>query len=240
METLVLGVVPARGGSKSVHRKNIRTLAGRPLLQHVIEAARRSRYLSRVVLSTEDEEIAAVGRSVGVEVPFKRPVDLATDSATLISVVKHAMRYYDSIGFRADGVMSLQPTCPFLSTRTIDEAIELWLQTGCDSVTTIAELTKGHPYITKRLKGNRAIEEFCPVPPDLDNTRRQNREKAYYLTGGLYLRGRALIESEAADSHFLGNDPRAVVVPEIEALDINSEFDFEIAAMIIDRRSATP
>jgi N-acylneuraminate cytidylyltransferase/CMP-N,N'-diacetyllegionaminic acid synthase len=147
----VLGVIPARGGSKSVHRKNIRELGGKPLIQSIFESAQKAKHLGRVILSTEDEEIAAVGRSIGIEIPFMRPPELATDNATLISVVKHALRRFDSEGAPVDAVMSLQPTCPFLSAETIDKAIALWAETGCDSVTTVAELTKGHPYISKRL-----------------------------------------------------------------------------------------
>jgi CMP-N-acetylneuraminic acid synthetase len=229
----VLGVIPARGGSKSVHRKNLRELAGKPLIQSIFESAQEAKHLNRVILSTEDEEIAAVGRSIGIEVPFMRPTELATDDATLISVVKHALAQVDSQGASVDAVMSLQPTCPFLSAETIDRAIALWAETGCDSVTTVAELTKGHPYITKRLHPNHAIENFCQIPAGIDNTRRQAREKAYYLTGGLYLRGRAFIESEATDSHFLGEDSRGVVVNEMEAIDINSDFDFRLAEWII-------
>ncbi len=235
MEKRIAGVIAARGGSKGVPRKNIKYLGDKPLIQYLFEAASRSTYMVPIILSTDDEEIAAVGRSVGMDVPFMRPAELATDSASLISVVQHALNYFDSRGGGIDGIISLQPTCPFITTGTIDKAIELFTVTGCDSVTTVAEVTRGHPYITKRLREDHVIEGFLDIPGHVNNSRRQVREKAYYLTGGLYLRSRALVESPGSDSHVLGMDPRAVVVSEVEAVDINSEFDFKIAEMVIEK-----
>lgn len=238
MEKKILGVILARGGSKGVPRKNVRKLAGKPLIQHIFDTAKKSKYITKLILSTEDEEIAAIGRSIGLEVPFMRPAELATDSATGISVIRHAMNSMDDAGFTADAVYSIQPTNPFTSIETIDGAIRLWIDSDCDSITTIAKVTCGHPYITKRLKENSAIENFCTIPEGTSMHARQAREKAYYLTGALYLRSRSLIESENMDSHYLGPDSRAVVVNEIEAIDINTLFDFELAEWIAGRRKS--
>lgn len=231
----ILGVIPARGGSKGVVRKNIRQLCGKPLIQYIFESARRSNYISRLVLSTEDDEIAQVARSIGIEVPFMRPPELATDTASSISVIKHALRYFDDVDLRFDGVISLHPTNPFTTTETIDRAIKLWLDTGCDSVTTVSEVTHAHPYITKRLKPGNVIESFCVIPGGVVMSQRQSREKAYYMTGAIYVRNRELIEAENMDGHYLGSDARAVVVDETEAHDINNELDFELAEWIMMR-----
>lgn len=236
MEKKILGVILARGGSKGVPRKNVRNLAGRPLIQHIFDTAKKSKYITKLILSTEDEEIAGIGRSIGLEVPFMRPAELATDSATGISVIRHAMNSMDSTGFRADAVYSIQPTNPFTSIETIDGVIKLWIDSGCDSVTTVAEVMCGHPYITKRLKEDSVIENFCTISPGTSMHARQAREKAYYLTGALYLRSRSLIETENMDSHYLGNDSRAVVVDEVEAIDINTPLDFELAEWLAGRR----
>ncbi len=236
MEKIILGIIPARGGSKGVPRKNIKILNKKPLLQYIFEAARKSEYIDRLILSTEDNEIAAIGRSMGLEIPFMRPQKLSTDIASGISVVKHALSFFDEIGYKADGIISLQATNPFLSTQTINNSVKLWLDTGCDSVTTIAE-TSIHPYITKRLKENNKIENFCIIPDGTKMGSRQERETAYYLTGGLYLRSRSLIEAENMDSHYLGKDSRAVVVNEMEAIDINTQIDFEFAEwMMVKKR----
>jgi len=234
MKKKVLGVIPARGGSKGVLRKNIRNLCGKPLIQHIFESAKKSKYIDRLIISTEDEEIANVAKSIGLEVPFMRPKELATDNASSISVIKHALKFFDDTGTRFDGVISIQATNPFTSTDTIDRAIQLWMETACESVTTIAEAGI-HPYITKRLKEGSAIESFCIIPKGVKIDRRQERETAYYMTGAIYMRGRALIEAENMDGHYLGKDPRAVVVAEIEAMDINKQLDFELVECVMNK-----
>jgi CMP-N-acetylneuraminic acid synthetase len=235
MDKMIAAVIPARGGSKGVPKKNIRILGGMPLIYYAFNAARHSKYVKKMILSTDDDEIAAVGKSLGIEVPFLRPKHLSGDNSSLISVIKHALKYFDSEGVITEGIISLQPTCPFLSTQSIDKAIELWMKTSCDSVTTVAAITKGHPYISKRLRGDHVIENFITIPDSADNSRRQVRETAYYLTGGLYMRSRHLVESEISDSHYLGKDSRAVVVSEVEAIDINTEFDFKIAEFVAEK-----
>lgn len=236
----ILGVVPARGGSKGIPRKNLKLLGGLPLLQHIIRTAEQSKYINRLILSTEDDEIVRVGKEIGIEVPFKRPAELATDNATGISVIKHALQYFDSIGERFDGVISLQATNPLMKAETIDRAIDLWLETGCESVTAVAQLNTGHPYITKRLGDNGRIENFCEIPDNAKMHCRQARETAYYLTGALYLRRRDLIEAENMDSHYLGADSRAIVVSELESIDINTPFDFELAEFIYNKLRSQP
>jgi CMP-N-acetylneuraminic acid synthetase len=236
----ILGVIPARGGSKAIPKKNIKKMGGAPLLEYIVRTAEKSKYIDRLILSTEDDEIAKVGEEIGIEVPFKRPMQLATDNATGISVIKHALTHLDKMDYWADAVISLQATNPLTKTETIDRGIELWLATGCDSVTTVAEVTKGHPYITKRLKANGRIENFCEIPANAKMHRRQAREKVYYLTGAFYLRSRELIEAEGMDSHYLGPDSRAIIVDELESIDIDTPFDFEMAEMLINRLRNRP
>ena len=110
----VLAVIPARGGSKSIPRKNLVDVAGRPLIAWAIGAAREAKRLDRVIVSTEDEEIAETARKWGAEVPFVRPPELATDTISLIPVVQHALRAMDGLGFGADAVVSMQATSPGL------------------------------------------------------------------------------------------------------------------------------
>lgn len=232
----ILGIIPARGGSKGVPGKNIRKLAGKPLLYYVTEQAKRSRYVDRLILSTDSEDIAAVGRSLGLDVPFLRPTELSTDTASSISVVAHALAWSESHGGAPDAVLSVQPTNPFLTAASIDRAVQLWLDTNCDSVTTVAASKHSHPYVTKRLHADHRIEPFTPEPggPPLGGHSRQTRETAYYMTGGLYLRTASLVREETRDRHHLGSDARAIVVDEREAWDINTEFDFEIAEALMD------
>src|SRR5262245_47339603 len=135
--TRVLGLVPARGGSKGVPRKNIRLMADKPLLQYTAEAAPAARRLTRVVLSTDDETIARVGRGCGLDVPFVRPAHLAEDATPMLPVVQHALQWFDDNGVRFDAVCLLQPTSPLRRAADIDHCIEMLDATGADSVVTV-------------------------------------------------------------------------------------------------------
>jgi CMP-N,N'-diacetyllegionaminic acid synthase len=133
----VLGLIPARGGSRGIPQKNVRLLGGKPLLQHTIQTALSASALSRVVLSTEDEEIAALGNRYGVDVPFRRPLDLAQDDTPTLPVVLHAVRWLESSGERYDAVCVLQPTHPLRRPEHIDACIELLVRSGADAVVTV-------------------------------------------------------------------------------------------------------
>ena len=133
----VLGLIPARGGSKGVPRKNIKLLCGKPLLEYTAQAALASRLLSRVILSTEDEEIAEAGRRCGLEVPFLRPQELAADDTPMLPVIEHAVRWVEERGERFDAICLLQPTNPLRRAEEIDGCIELLIGTGADSVVTV-------------------------------------------------------------------------------------------------------
>jgi CMP-N,N'-diacetyllegionaminic acid synthase len=133
----VLGLVPARGGSRGVPRKNIRLLHGRPLLWYTARAAQSARHLARVVLSTDDAEIAAVGRTCGLDVPFLRPESLALDDTPMLPVVQHALRALERQDGPYDAVCLLQPTNPLRDAGDIDGCIELLASSDADSVVTI-------------------------------------------------------------------------------------------------------
>lgn len=233
----VLAVIPARAGSKSVINKNLRLLGGKPLIGHAIETVKRSLHVDRVVLSTDDVETMRIAKELGAEVPFRRPEDLAADHAPLIAVVLHAYEYFKAEGCQYDAVLSVQPTCPFLHKETIDRVIECWKQADCESVVTVAEIVKGHPYISKRLLSDQRLQDFCTIPEGAIVGPRQKREKAYYLTGGIYLRDMRLLERAEPKGHCLGMDSRGVVVSEIEAVDINSELDLKFAEVLIQSGS---
>src|SRR3954464_5723644 len=141
----VLGIVPARGGSKGVQRKNIRLLGGRPLLAYTAEVALMSCRLSRVILSTENEEIAEVGRRCGLEVPFMRPTALAADDTPTLPVVQDALRKLEAEGDTFDAVLILQPTTPLRRPEDIDGAIELLERTGAGSVISFVDVGEKHP-----------------------------------------------------------------------------------------------
>ena len=134
----VVGLVPARGGSKGIPRKNARLLAGRPLLAYTADAAAQARGLSRVILSTEDPEIAELGRSCGLEVPFVRPAELARDDTPMLPVVEHALRWLEEHGERFDAVCLLQPTHPLRRPEDIDACVALLAEKAAEAVVTVS------------------------------------------------------------------------------------------------------
>jgi len=233
----VLAVIPARGGSKGVPRKNTKILGGKPLIAHVAEAAQRASSIDTVIISTEDEEILSLASSLDIAPPFQRPEELATDQAQLAQVIYHAFSYYEEIDQGFDAVLSLQPTAPFVTAESLDRAVAIMKSTGCDSVSAIARFTQGHPLIAKELTEEEEILPFCTLCSvnAAKIKRRQDRKAAYYITGGFYLRNRNLLEKGDPKGHWLGIDSRGVALSELESVDIDSELDFEIAEFLCRR-----
>ncbi|MCL6450614.1 MAG: acylneuraminate cytidylyltransferase family protein [Acetobacteraceae bacterium] len=224
-----LGVIPARGGSKGIPRKALCDLGGRPLLVHTVEAALCARGLDRVVVSTDDPEIAAVARAAGAEVPFLRPAALAGDDAPTAAVLQHALSFLErSQGFAPRAVVTLQPTSPFRAPGLIDRCLEEFLRTGADSVTTVFP-AEHHPAWMWRLGPERRLEPLAPGRGAAPG-RRQDLEPVYRLTGSVYVTRPALILEQGA---VLGGDVRGVVVEDpAEALDIDAPFDLLVARLI--------
>ncbi|MDO8500036.1 MAG: acylneuraminate cytidylyltransferase family protein [bacterium] len=140
----IIGIIPARGGSKSIPRKNIKDLAGKPLIAWTVEAAKASGVLDRLILTTDDAEIAEVGKRLGVEVPFMRPAELALDTSPTLLALQHAVSWLkENENYYPDAVMLLQPTGPLRQPRHICEAIEVFKKTGADSVVSVVDIP-GH------------------------------------------------------------------------------------------------
>jgi CMP-N-acetylneuraminic acid synthetase len=182
----ILGLIPARGGSKGIPRKNIKLLCGKPLLQYTAEAALGAAGLSRVVLSTEDEEIAQVGRNCGLDVPFIRPPDLAQDKTPTLPVVQHALRWLADHGDIFEAVCLLQPTNPLRTPDVIDNCIELFISKKADTVVTV--LPVPHEYnphwVYFQDDGGQlhlATGEKDPIPS------RQSLPPAFHREGSVYL-----------------------------------------------------
>ena len=200
----VLGLIPARGASKGVPRKNIKDLCGKPLLAYTAESSLSATRLSRVVLSTEDEEIARVGLELGLDVPFLRPVDLAGDETPTYPVVLHALRELEMIGDRFDAVCLLQPTNPLRKAADIDECIELLERTGADSVFTVRRVPDEYnpKWVYWREAGDRmrlSTGESLPIP------RRQELPPAYHRDGSVYVSRCCGLQSQG---NLYGNDSR--------------------------------
>lgn len=188
----VLGLIPARGGSKGVPRKNARLLAGRPLLAWTAEAALAARTLARVVLSTDDAEIAELGRSCGLDVPFPRPAELARDDTPMLPVVRHALAELERAGDRFDAVCLLQPTSPLRRSEDIDSCVEMLEATGADSVVSVRPVPPEHnPHWVyfRNAEGflHLATGEPEPIP------RRQELPPGYHRDGMVYVARREVV-----------------------------------------------
>jgi len=167
----ILGIIPARGGSKGVPGKNIKHLAGKPLISFSIDAAKDSS-LSKVIVSTDDEQIAAVARELGADVPFLRPDFLASDTAKSLDVSRHALLTMEkSDNLQYDAIMLLQPTTPFRTTEDINQAIELLIANpDADSVISVVDVQGHHPARMKYLESGILID-----PPFCEAYENQNR-----------------------------------------------------------------
>jgi CMP-N,N'-diacetyllegionaminic acid synthase len=182
----VLGIIPARGGSKGVPRKNIKLLCGKPLIAYTIEAALKSKRLTRTILSTEDAEIAEVGKALGVDVPFLRPRELAEDATPTLPVVLHALDALKAMGDSYDAICLLQPTSPLRRAEDIDGCIELLEKTGADSVISVLPVPDNYNpkwVYWKSVEGKMILStgENEPV------TRRQDLPPAFHRDGTVYV-----------------------------------------------------
>jgi CMP-N,N'-diacetyllegionaminic acid synthase len=188
----VLAIIPARGHSKGIPRKNIRLLAGKPLLHYTAEAALGSKRLARVILSTEDKEIAKVGRNCGLEVPFLRPPELARDDTPTLPVVQHVVRMLEEAGGRYEAICLLQPTNPFRQAQDIDACIHLLDQTGADCVVTVLPVPPEHNPHWVYFRNDQGFlrlstGEDAPIP------RRQMLPPAFHREGSVYVTRRDVL-----------------------------------------------
>ena len=225
----VLGVIPARGGSKGVPRKNLRILAGRPLLAYTADAARGSSRLTRTIVSTDDAEIADSARQLGLDVPFMRPAALAGDDTLMLPVLQHAWRAMSDQGFVADVVVLLQPTSPLRRGAHIDAALELLEASGADSVVSVVEVPHQYnPASVMRLDGGR-LHPFLPGPSVL---RRQDKPRVFARNGPAV----AAVRSHVLEGGSLyGDDTRAFVMTPEESVDVDSAVDLDYLEFLLAR-----
>jgi N-acylneuraminate cytidylyltransferase len=230
----IVGFVFARGGSKGLPKKNIRPLAGKPLLAHSIEIARRSQFIERIFVSTDSPEIAAIGCAWGAEVPFIRPAELASDTAPEWLAWRHGIREVEQrFGRRVDILVSLPTTAPLRTVEDVDGAIERMLSTSADIVITVTESVRS-PFFNMVLLDESQRARLV-LPSAKPFVRRQDAPRTYDITPVAYVVRRDYLFS--ADSIFAGN-VQAVTVPNDRALDIDTELDFQIAEHLA-RQQAT-
>ena len=225
----ILAIIPARGGSKSVPRKNIVKVNGRPLISYTISAALMVDRLTDVVVSTDDPEIAEISRELGAQVPFVRPVDLASDQAQSAPVIEHALYFMEKIkGVKYDAILMLQPTSPLRTSKHIEESLDLFTSKECDSVVSIVSVGGNHPFRMKRLVGNQLVnyidQGFWDMRP------RQTLPDVYIRNGAIYLIDRDVIINQ---HQLIGSKCLGYVMSDTESANIDTPIDLMLAELLI-------
>jgi len=221
----VLAIIPARGGSKGIPRKNIKLLAGKPLIAWTIEAALQAQGIDRVIVSTEDKEIASVAKQYGAEVPFMRPLALAQDDAPGIAPVLHAIGHLPNYNW----VLLLQPTSPLRSTEDIEGIIQFCRDEGAPSTVSVTEVSK-HPFWMYQRDDRKRLQPLIPNRPEI--ARRQDLSSTYALNGALYLARRDwLIDNQG----FIGSETLGYVMPEERSVDLDTPQDWRWVEFLIEQ-----
>lgn len=223
----VLALVAARGGSKRLPGKNLRPLGGKPLITWSIEAAKKIPAICDILVSTDDKAIARVARNAGAYVPWLRPAELATDTASSVDVCLHALEWYEGEKGKVDGLLLLQPTSPFRSRATIQWGIELFQKHDRRPVVAVSSAAS-HPLWCLRIEGE-------TMRPFLDggglHLRSQDLPPAYVVNGAFYLIAPGDLRKRKS---FYGDDMLPLVMedPE-ESLDIDTEWDWRVAETVL-------
>ncbi|NJN67375.1 MAG: acylneuraminate cytidylyltransferase family protein [Chloroflexaceae bacterium] len=228
-----LAIIPARGGSKSIPRKNLALVAGKPLIAWSIQVALESQRLSRVIVSTDDEEIAEVAQEWGAEVPFRRPPELARDDTPGIDPIIHAVTWLEQHeNDTPDYVVVLQPTSPLRTTQDIDAAVQLAQEKQVDSVVSVCPIHH-HPYWTKRITDDGRLVPFLEL--EQDYYRRQTLPPVYALNGAIYLVQRTILLKQQS---FYTEQTFAYVMPPERSIDVDTSWDLHLVNLVLEDRNA--
>lgn len=223
-----LAVIPARGGSKRIPRKNLAMFAGKPLIAHTIEAALKSHQLTRVIVSTDDPEIVKVAREYNAEVPFLRPAKLAGDQCSSLAVLLHALDMLNTESFQVDAVVLLQPTSPLRTSQHIDEAITLFEKSGADTVTAVCAAAK-HPFYAWTLSGDELSPFFTM---DRQTIPGHELPPAFFENGSIYIIDRAVLDS----GQFYGRRIIPYYMDDCDSVDIDTPIDLLWAEFLLARK----
>lgn len=220
----ILAVITAREKSKGLPGKNIKKLAGKPLIVYTIEAAKKSKLISHLIISTDDKKAMTIARKYGVKVPFLRPAELAQDETSQLLVMQHAISFMEEREhIKFDYVLILQPTSPLRTPETIDGTIEELIKSDCDSAVSITEVTMNHPIKIKKFEDGKVVPFCIPEPEGL---RRQDFPKAYKRSSDAYAMKRDTIMIK---NRLYGDNIAGFVVDPEFVSDIDSEEDFLVA-----------
>ena len=225
METKILAIIPARGGSKTIPRKNIKLLNGKPLIYYTIKESIKSKYLGRIIVSTEDKEISEISKKYGAEV-IERPEELAKDETPTIDVIFHVLQVHKAENFEPGLVVLLQPTSPLRNAQDIDNAIELFLKNDCESVVSVCEVE--HSLYWSFEIENRYLKPI--FGGKYLNMRRQDLPKVYTPNGAIYVSTPEILRKYKS---FYCSKTIPYIMPPERSVDIDNEIDFMLAELLM-------
>jgi len=226
----IVATICARGGSRGVPRKNIRPLGGRPLIVHTIESACKCPLINRIIVSTDDREIAEIARKAGAEVPFMRPKELAQDDTPKLPVIKHTIQFLELQGYRPDVVVDLDPTSPLRTEKDIEACIRMVTTGEADNVFSVTRASKS-PYFNMVEISDGRVKLVKPL--DRPAKRRQDTPEVYDMNASIYVWKRDALMNN--DTLFL-EKTRIYLMPKW-AIDIDDEIDFEFVEYMLGRRT---
>ena len=231
-EIRILGLTLARGGSKSVPRKNIKLIAGVPLIAHTISEALKSKLITRYIVSTDDEEIQQVAIQCGAEAPFLRPSEFSSDNASSVSAMQHAVDWVEKQeGVKYDYIVELMCTNPLKTVEDIDASIEKLILTKADSVIAVHQLEDHHPARIKKIINDK-ITDFCVR--EIPESRRQDlTPDAYIRSGSIYALKRDYLMIEG--KRYGSDNSRPYILPQERVVNIDTEIDFMIAKLMFNK-----
>lgn len=228
----VLATVTARGGSKRIPKKSIAPILGKPSMVYVIEALKKAKRVTRIIVDTDDAEMAAVGRAAGAEIPFMRPAHLATDTVSHVAVLKHELDFLkEKEGYVPDTVVFVQPTSPLVSAAEIDRCIELLCAEHLDSVESVFEVpTHFHPF-AQRVIDEAGCTHFL-FEKERAESKRTGVKPSTYAMGNVY----CFRPSNLAQFGTIqGKKSKSVIIDRCDAVDIDEPFDIKIAEAVLKK-----
>lgn len=226
----MLGIIPARLGSKGVKNKNIRILGDKPLIAYTIEEAIKSNIFEDIIVSTEDDKIANISLKYGAQVPFIRPKDLANDNSKTIDVIKHSINFMKDEGKEYNEVMILQPTSPFREAIHIIEAYKLFFKKDANFVLSVCKCSHSPLWMNKIDSGLR-MDNF--IKNEVKNLRRQELEPYYEINGAIYI---AKINELFKENALIGKKSYAYIMTREDSIDIDTELDFKFCEFLVSKK----
>ena len=227
----VIAIIPARAGSKGVVGKNIKSLNGKPLISFTIEEAKKSKFIDKLIVSTDSKEIADISLSLGGSVPFIRPSELSTDSSLTFDVIKHTMNFLKEKDENYDIIVLLQPTTPFRKVESIDEAIQILKKSNkYTSVVSVVDVEGNHPLRMKKIEGD-YLTNF--IDQGFENMNPRNElPKVYIRSGAIYA---ILTKNFYEEQSLVSNLCSPIILDKIETINIDSPLDFEFCEFILKK-----